>query len=83
MAKTNKKEKKLIRKHKFSITLNSLELDALNKYCKKYKVSNKSKFMRETIVKAILIRFDKDYPVLFPEFEEKEQINSNQGTLTM
>ena len=44
-------------------------MKAIEAYCKKYKVENKAKFMRETILYEILSRFDKDYPTLF-EFEK-------------
>ncbi len=56
---------KMRRKHSQSFALNDFEFEAFNKYCKKYKIKNRSKFMRETIITAILQRFDKDYPTLF------------------
>jgi hypothetical protein len=56
---------KLKRKHSQAFLLNDLELEALLKYCKKYKVKNKSKFIRETIFSAVLKKFDEDYPTLF------------------
>jgi len=56
---------KLKRKHAVSLLLNDYELQAFNKYCSRYKVKNKAKFMRETIVSAILKKFDTDYPSLF------------------
>lgn len=60
----NEKEK-LKRKHPITFLLNDLELEALNKYCKKYKIKNKAKFIRENVMTEILYRFDKDYPSLF------------------
>lgn len=56
---------KLKRKHRKTFSFNELEQAAFDKYCKKYKVKNKSRFMREAIVKAILKKFDEDYPTLF------------------
>jgi len=61
----NQDKQKLKRKHSISLLLNDYELQAFNKYCSKYKVKSKSKFMRETIVTAILKKFDSDYPTLF------------------
>ena len=52
-----------------TLRLNNRELQAIEAYCKKYKVDNKSKFMRETIITEVLKRFDNDYPTLF-EFEK-------------
>lgn len=45
--------------------LNDSELRALNRYCDKYTVSNRSKLIRETLLRDILKRFDKDSPTLF------------------
>jgi len=47
--------------------LNHREMNVLNAYCEKYKIQNKSKFMREAIMTAILKRLDDDYPTLFAE----------------
>jgi hypothetical protein len=52
---------------------NKLELAAFNTYCKRYKVRNRSKFIRETLMVAILQRLESDYPTLFSE-EEMRQI---------
>jgi len=58
-----------------------MEQKALDNYCKKYKISNRSKFMREAIVTAILQQFDKDYPSLFEEFEKEQKPAYEQGVL--
>jgi hypothetical protein len=47
--------------------LNSYELQALNKYCKKYKVENKSKFIRESVMNVIMKKFSDDYPSLWEQ----------------
>jgi hypothetical protein len=57
--------KKSTRKHRQVILLNDQELKALERYCKKYHVTNKAKFIRETVILAILKRFDEDHPTLF------------------
>jgi len=62
---TKKKTEKLVRKHKISVALNDRELVVLNKYLKKYKISNKNKLIRQTLFKHILEEFDKDYPSIF------------------
>ncbi len=68
--KTRKsKEKDLLRKNHQSLLFNNREMKAIEAYCTKYKVSNKSKFMRETILSEILRKFDEDYPSLF-DFEK-------------
>jgi len=45
--------------------LNSREMRALNIYCQRYRIKNKSRFLRETIMNSILKRFDEDMPSLF------------------
>jgi len=49
------------------ILFNNKELSAIEVYCKKYRVVNKSKFMRETIISAVLKKFSDDYPTLWEE----------------
>jgi len=58
-------EEDLKRSNRQSLRFNTLELKAIDSYCRKYKVANKSKFMRETIITAILKKFNDDYPTLF------------------
>ena len=62
---------KLKRNNNVQILFNDLEMEALNKYFKKYKVSNRSKFIRETVIKSVLQKFEEDYPSLFEAEEEK------------
>lgn len=64
-----KKDLKLRRTKRASLLFNSRELEAINLYCDKYKINNRSKFMREAIMTEILKKFDEDYPTLF-EFEK-------------
>ena len=64
----NKKDEKLRRINRTSLLFNGREQEAIDLYCEKYKIRNKSKFMREAIMTEILKRFDEDYPTLF-EFE--------------
>ncbi len=63
------KQKDLLRKNHQSILFNNREMKAIEAYCNKYKVANKAKFMRETILTEILKKFDEDYPSLF-DFEK-------------
>ena len=61
------KDDALKRKNRFSLMLNNREMRALEIYCDRYRVKNKSEFMRETIMKAIIKRFDAEYPSLWEE----------------
>ncbi|MGM9838019.1 MAG: hypothetical protein ACI30A_05980 [Paludibacteraceae bacterium] len=53
------------RTHRVSILLNDNEMRALQKYCTRYTVSNRSRLIRETLMHNILKRFDHDNPTLF------------------
>lgn len=67
--KKGKRDEKLLRTVKSQLLFNQREKEAFDLYCQKYKVKNRSKFMRETIMTQILKRFDEDYPTLF-DFEK-------------
>ena len=60
-----KKDVDLLRHNKKSILFNNRELNAIDFYCRKYRVTNRSKFMREAIITSILKKLDEDYPALF------------------
>jgi hypothetical protein len=64
-----KKEKDLLRRNRQALMFNNRELKAIEAYCAKYKVSNRSRFMREAILTEVLKKFDEDYPSLF-DFEK-------------
>jgi len=63
--KEHKKNIDLLRINKKSILFNNKELKAIESYCRKYRIVNRSKFMREAIITSILKKFDDDYPTLF------------------
>ncbi len=77
------KDNDLKRKYKFCIKLNKKELDVLNKFCEKYNIQNKSKFIRETLMKEIFNKMvEQDYPTLFSNItnEEPHNIDENKST---
>ncbi len=53
------------RKNRVSIMLNDEEMRALHRLISTYKIKNKSKFIRETLMTTILRKFDEDHPTLF------------------
>lgn len=59
----------LQRDRNVSFLLNEPEYKALLKYCTKYKIKNRSSFLRECIMKTVLTRMTEDYPTLFNEQE--------------
>ena len=57
--------KKQPREHRISIMLNESELRILDRFCDRYDVSNRSRLIRETLMRAILKQIDNDQPTLF------------------
>ena len=53
------------REHRVSILLNASEQKMLDCFCAQYGVKNKSRLIRETLMRAILRQLDKDQPTLF------------------
>ncbi|MGE5406799.1 MAG: hypothetical protein ACM3NR_03715 [Methanosarcina sp.] len=49
--------------------LNPREAKALGIYCSRYRIKNKSEFLRTTIMKEILKRFEQEHPTLWEENE--------------
>ena len=57
------------RVHKVTFMLNDEEQKAVERYLAKYKIINKSRWYRETILTHILRTLEEDYPTLFKENE--------------
>jgi metal-responsive CopG/Arc/MetJ family transcriptional regulator len=53
------------REHRVSILLNEQEQRALDRFCERYGVRNRSRLIRETLMRAILRQIDHDQPTLF------------------
>jgi len=66
------REASLKRQHKVTVLLNDKELEAIDVYCKKYKIKSKAGFMRESILRTVMTQFLEDYPTLF----EKQELDS-------
>ncbi|MCX6308030.1 MAG: hypothetical protein NTY32_04055 [Bacteroidia bacterium] len=63
------KKKPLVRDHLVTIALNDPEFKTLEKYCAQYNISNRSRFIREALMKSMMTRMVDDYPTLFGEKE--------------
>ena len=61
----------LKRTNRVAFVFNDEEMKTLNRFFDKYKVKNKSRWLRETIITSILHKFEEDYPTLFRENEMK------------
>jgi hypothetical protein len=72
------KEDRLRRTNRLTLMLNQREMRALGIYCNRFRIKNKSEFLRETIMKAILKRFEDEHPTLWEE-NEPSLFNQNVG----
>jgi hypothetical protein len=70
------KEDRQRRNNRLTIMLNSREIRAFGIYCSRFRVKNKSEFLRETIMKAIVKRFEDEHPTLWEE-NEADLFNQN------
>lgn len=61
----NTTRKPLVRRNRVVFMLNDEEQKAINRFVAKYKIQNKSKWMRETIMSSIFRQLSEDYPSLF------------------
>ena len=59
----------MVRNRAVTFSLNDPEYKTLEKFCKKYKITNRARFIRESLMKSILTRMSEDYPTLFGENE--------------
>ncbi|HCC53013.1 MAG TPA: hypothetical protein DEQ30_14000 [Porphyromonadaceae bacterium] len=62
-------EKDAKRKHRIAFMLNDTEYNAIERYLRKYKITNKSNWYRSTILSHIWKIMEEDYPTLFNENE--------------
>lgn len=64
------KQKALPRTHRMLIPLNDAEMRMFDRYVRENKITNKSKFVRETLMLAVLKRLEADSPTLFDNIDE-------------
>ena len=57
--------KKSPRENGIAILLNESEQRALDRFCERYGITNRSKLVRETLMRAILQKIESDQPTLF------------------
>lgn len=57
------------RQQKVTCLLSDEEMRIIDRYLEKYKISNRSRWMRETILASIFRSMEEDYPTLFNEHD--------------
>ena len=63
------KKQNPVRNERYSFLVNSDEKQTIENYLRKYKIRNRSRWMRETLMTFIIKNLDQDYPTLFNEQE--------------
>lgn len=58
-----------VRNERYSFLVNADEKQTIENYLRKYRISNRSRWMRETLITFIIKNLDQDYPTLFDEQE--------------
>ena len=64
-----KQTTKSLRTNRISFMLNDEEFKTIENYLTKYKIHNRSRWYRETVLSHILKILEQDYPTLFGENE--------------
>ena len=57
------------RNHRLVCLMNDEEMEFMERYLRKCRITNKSRWMRETLVGFMYQNLGKDYPTLFDEQE--------------
>lgn len=57
------------RERRMSILLSDEEQQIIDRYLDKYKITNKSRWLRETVLMFIHKNMEEDYPTLFGEHD--------------
>ena len=63
------KKEHSVRNERYSFLVNKTEKQTIENYLRKYRISNRSRWMRETLITFIIRNLDQDYPTLFNEQE--------------
>ena len=63
------KKEHTVRSERYSFQVNADEKQTIENYLRKYRIGNRSRWMRETLITFIIRNLDHDYPTLFNEQE--------------
>lgn len=62
-----RKTRKLPRRHSLVLRFNDREQKAIEDYCKQYRISVRTKWIRELVMTEVIQRFERDSPTLFAD----------------
>lgn len=67
--KSKQRSTAVVRNKQVNFSLSDEENNLISLYIKKYKITNKSRWLRETLMAHVLKNLEMDYPTLFGENE--------------
>lgn len=60
-----KQKSSLVRKNRQTLYFNDKEMEAIDEYCRRFKISTKSTLYRQAIMETVLTALDENHPKLF------------------
>jgi len=60
-----KQKASLLRGHRQVVCLNDKEMAAVDEYCRRFKVKNRSGLFREALMERVLSELEENHPTLF------------------
>lgn len=60
-----KQKASLVRNHRQVILFNKKEMNAIDEYCRRFKIKSKSAMLRQVVMERILGDLDENHPTLF------------------
>lgn len=61
----DKQKASLVRNQRQVIYFNEKEMNAIDEYCRRFKVKSKSSMLRQAIIERVLSDMDENHPTLF------------------
>ena len=60
-----KQKAALVRSHRQVLYFNENEMNAIDEYCRRFKVSSRAAMLRQAIIERVLSDLDENHPTLF------------------
>lgn len=63
------RQRDVVRRSRITCLVSEEEMRIIDSHLRRYKISNKSRWMRQTLLSSIHAAIEKDYPTLFNEHD--------------
>ena len=61
----DKQKESMRRNHRKTVLFNAAELDAIDEYCRRFKVRSRSALIRQSVMERVLRGLEENHPTLF------------------